>query len=123
MANPLLLENLWIMPTSTTGVKAYDKITLAERWHFQTGEALIYTAPYSTPDQHQPVATVESSIVKANGKLFFGASDGYLYMLDTTGKLLDKVNIGAPIFAEVTVEGNQLYVADFAGNVSCFRID
>lgn len=122
MANPLLSGNLWIMPTSTNGVKAYDRTTLEEKWHFPTGEALVCTAPYTTPDERQLVATVESSVVEAHGMLFFGASDGYLYMLDKQGKLIDKVCIGAPIFAEVTIEGNLLYVADFAGNVSCFEI-
>lgn len=122
MANPLLSGNLWIMPTSTNGVKAYNRVTLEEEWHFQTDEALVYTVPYTTPDQRQLVATVESSVVEAQGMLFFGASDGYLYVLDKQGQLVDKICIGAPIFAEVTIEDYLLYVADFAGNISCFEI-
>lgn len=122
MGNPLVLEELLIMPTSTNGLKAFDRHTLQEKWTFTTGEALVYTAPYTTPDQRKGVYTIESSVTEVGEKLLFGASDGYFYVLDKTGRLLDKINIGAPIFAEPTIEGDRVYVADFAGNVSCFRL-
>ncbi|MGE8290094.1 MAG: PQQ-binding-like beta-propeller repeat protein [Sphingobacterium sp.] len=122
MASPKIVEDLLVMPTSTNGIKAYDPQTLEERWHFSTGEALVYTSPYSSPDQHKLVGTVESSVTEVQGKLFFGASDGYVYMLNKQGKLLSKFNLGAPIFSEITVDGNFIYIADFAGNVSCFKL-
>lgn len=120
MASPLLTETLLIVPTATNGVKAFDRISLTEQWNFETGKALIYTAAYSTPDLHKKVCTVESGIRYAAGKLFFGASDGYLYVLNMDGTLLQKINLGAPILAEVTLDGNRVYVADFAGNIYCF---
>lgn len=122
MASPEILSDLLIMPTSTNGIKAYDPHTLEEKWHFATGESLVYTSPYSSPDQHKLVGTVESSITKAKGKLLFGASDGCLYVLSKEGKLLSKFNLGAPIFSEITVDGDFIYIADFAGNVSCFKL-
>lgn len=122
MASPTLLDELLVMPTSTNGVKGYDPNTLAEKWHFPTGEALVYTSPYSTPDQHKLVGTVESSIVELQDKLLFGASDGYFYVLNRAGKLLSKFNLGSPIFSEVTVDGECIYIADFAGKISCFKL-
>jgi len=122
MASPKIVDDLLVMPTSTNGIKAYDPQTLEEKWHFSTGEALVYTSPYSSPDQHKPVGTVESSVTEAKGKLFFGASDGYVYMLSKEGKLISKFNLGAPIFSEITVDGDFIYIADFAGNVSCFKL-
>lgn len=122
MASPKIIEDLLVMPTSTNGIKAYDPQTLEEKWHFSTGEALVYTSPYSSPDQHKPVGTVESSVTEVQGKLFFGGSDGYVYMLSKQGKLLSKFNLGAPIFSEITVDGDFIYIADFAGNVSCFKL-
>jgi outer membrane protein assembly factor BamB len=122
MASPLLTENLLIMPTSTNGVKAFDRSSLTEKWSFQTGEALIYTSAYSTPDLHKKVATVEAGIRYAAGKLFFGASDGYLYVLNLDGTLVQKINLGTPILTEVTIQGNQVYVADFGGNIYCFTM-
>lgn len=120
MASPLVLENLVVMPTAANGIKAYDKETLVEKWHFKTGEALIYTSAYSTPDQHKPVCTVEGAPKLIDGKLYFGASDGYLYILNTNGTLHERINLGAPLLAEVSSLDRQLYVADFAGNVYSF---
>ncbi|WP_343562916.1 PQQ-binding-like beta-propeller repeat protein [Sphingobacterium sp.] len=122
MASPGIVEDLLVMPTSTNGIKAYDLQTLTEKWHFVTGEALVYTSPYSSPDQHKPVGTVESSVTEVKGKLFFGASDGYIYVLNKQGKLLSKFNLGAPIFSEITADGDFIYTADFVGNVSCFKL-
>ncbi len=122
MASTLLTEKLLIMPTATNGIKAFDRNSLAEKWNFQSGEALIYTSAYSTPDLHQKVGTVESSIRYAAGKLFFGGSDGYLYVLNLDGTLVQKINLGTPILAEVTIQGNEIYVADFGGNIYCFSM-
>jgi len=123
MASPSIMDNLLLMPTAGHGVKAYDLNTLEEKWHFSTAEALVYTSPYSTPDQRKQVATVEAAVIEAKGKLVFGASDGHVYVLDKAGNLLTQFNVGAPIFSEVAVEGDFIYVADFAGRVSCFRLE
>lgn len=65
---------------------------------------------------------VEAGIRYAAGKLFFGASDGYLYVLNLDGTLVQKINLGTPILTEVTIQGNQVYVADFGGNIYCFTM-
>lgn len=122
MTAPKIGDNLLVMPTSTNGIKAYDLQTLEEKWHFPTGEALVYSSAYSSPDNRKLVGTVESAVIEVKDKLVFGASDGYVYVLNKAGKLLSKFNLGAPIFSDITVDGNLIYVADFAGNVSCFKL-
>lgn len=122
MTAPKISENLLVMPTSTNGIKAYDLQTLEEKWHFPTGEALVYSSAYSSPDNHKLVGTVESAVIEVKDKLVFGASDGYVYVLNKAGKLLSKFNLGSPIFSDITVDGDLIYVADFAGNVSCFKL-
>jgi len=80
---------------------------------------LVYTAPYSKPD----AATVESSPVLAGSMIVFGASDGFLYAVDKdNGRIITKINLGAPVLGGICLEGNDLFVADFSGNISCFSL-
>ncbi|WP_316818174.1 PQQ-binding-like beta-propeller repeat protein [Pedobacter nyackensis] len=120
MARPLVLKDLIVMPTSLAGLKGYDKNTFEERWNFKTGEALVYTSAYTSPDLNKLVGTIESGVLAHGNRLFFGASDGYFYVLDFEGKLIDKINLGAPVLAETTFGEDRFYIADFAGNVYCF---
>ncbi|MGY5254887.1 outer membrane protein assembly factor BamB family protein [Sphingobacterium spiritivorum] len=122
MASPLLLNGELIMPTSVSGVKSYDMKTLEEKWQFNTGEALVYTSAYTSPDQHKPVRTVESSVLAVGNNLYFGASDGKFYVLDQRGKLVQAITLGAPVLAEATVADHYMHVADFSGNVHCFKM-
>lgn len=121
MATPVVSHQQLILSTSDKGIVALDKSTLEERWNFITGEALIYTSSYSTPDQNKLVATVEAAVQQSGSDLVFGASDGYLYRLGEEGNLKGKINLGVPILAEVLIKDNLLYVMDFAGNVYCFE--
>lgn len=121
MATPLVVGEHLLLSTSDKGIVALDKNTLAEKWNFKTGEALIYTSSYSTPDQNKLVATVEAAMQQIGDDFIFGASDGYIYRLDAKGNLKAKINLGVPILAEVLVKDNLIYVTDFAGNVYCFE--
>lgn len=121
MATPVLSGEQLLLSTSDKGIVALDKNTLNEKWNFTTGEALIYTSSYSSPDQNKLVATVEAAPQQVGTDFVFGASDGFLYRLDPQGKLKYKINLGAPILAEVLVKDNLLYVTDFAGNVYSFQ--
>jgi len=121
MAAPLVTDQLIIVPTAESGVVAFDKNTLALKWRRPTGEALVYSAPYTGPDSRKPVQTVESSVTRWNNKLLFGASDGFFYVLnEDDGDVLEKFNLGAPIFSEISVSGNTCFAADFGGNVYAF---
>lgn len=119
MASPLLLEDIVVVPNTQVGVSAYHKQSLERLWNFKTGEALIYTASYTTPDQRKLVSTVESTVQPYKEGLIFGASDGYIYFVDRQGQLLDKFYLGAPVLADIKVENGEIYAADFAGNVYC----
>jgi outer membrane protein assembly factor BamB len=79
---------------------------------------LFYTSPYTQLNEN----TVETTPILSKDKLFFGASDGYLYVLDVnTGNCLWKQDFGAPIFSSVALSGNMLFVADFSGNLYAFK--
>ena len=115
---PLVCDELIVLGTSREGVVAFDRLTMEEKWKVKPGESLIYTAPYSGP----PSATVESPPVRAGKHIVFGASDGFLYVVDPENGIVgQKIELGAPVFAALTVIGDHLFVADFAGNVSKFR--
>lgn len=116
-STPLVTDNEIIFGTTDRGVVAVDRKSLEEKWHFQTGRAMIYTVP----TQCDPGAAVETSPVLSGDIVYIGASDGYLYALDRkTGLLRWKHAMGAPVLGTVAVSGNALFAVDFAGNVYGF---
>ncbi|AOM76291.1 PQQ-binding-like beta-propeller repeat protein [Pedobacter steynii] len=120
MATPLITDKYIVMPTAKNGVVAYDLKTLKEVWNRPAGNALVYSAPYTGPES----GTVESTVVKYKNQLLFGASDGYLYVInEDSGIILQKLNLGAPVFADPALIGKELFVADFAGNVYAFKLN
>jgi outer membrane protein assembly factor BamB len=117
---PLVTDKLIVTGTSSEGLVAYDRNTLKELWKVKPGNSLIYTAPYSKPD----AATVESSPVLAGNMIIFGTSDGYLYAVNQdNGRIITKINLGAPVLGKVCLAGNFLFVGDFSGNISCFSYE
>lgn len=118
-ASPIVTEKLFILGTSGGGLSAFDRKDMKEIWNVKTGPSLIYTAPYSKPYS----STVESSPVCLGNSIVFGASDGFLYFVDCeSGQVIQKIEIGAPILADILVLGDKIYAADFSGNISCFQI-
>lgn len=123
MGAPLITEKTIVVATTEHGVVAFDKVTLKQMWNTKVGEALIYSAPYSSPDPLKPILTVEPSVVENGSKLLFGASDGYFYEIDKDmGKIITKINLGAPIYAEASIKDNRCYVATFDGGIYCFKL-
>ncbi|MGF6927707.1 outer membrane protein assembly factor BamB [Chitinophaga sp. W2I13] len=119
MTAPLVTNQYIITCTAAGGMLAFDKKTKKELWRFVPGEALFYSAPYSSPSS----ATIESTPLLAGNRLIAGASDGYVYVVDlATGKMISRFNTGAPVFADMAVYNGMLYVADFSGNVNAFRL-
>lgn len=116
-STPLVTKEEIIFGTADKGVIALDKETLAIKWNLQTYPSLIFTAPYTTT----PSATVETSIVGAKNTIYFGASDGYLYTVNaSTGLIINKINLGAPILNTVAISGNLLVATDYSGNIYGF---
>jgi glucose dehydrogenase len=108
-----------VLGTSNDGLVAFDRKTLKELWKVKTGASLIYTSPYSKPFS----ASVEASPVPVGNLIVFGASDGFLYVVDAaSGASIQKIELGAPILGAACVTGNALFVTDFSGNFYCFKI-
>lgn len=119
MTAPLVTAQYIITCTAAGGMLAFDRKTKKELWNFVPGEALFYSAPYSSPSS----ATIESTPLLAGNRLITGASDGFIYVIDiATGKTVNRFNTGAPVFADMAVYNGMLYVADFSGNVNAFRL-
>lgn len=119
MTAPLVTGNYIIICTAAGGMIAFDKKSKKEQWRFVPGEALFYSAPYSSPSS----ATIESTPLLAGNRLIAAASDGYVYVIDlNTGKMISRFNTSAPVFADMAVYNGMLYVADFSGNVNAFSL-
>ncbi len=113
-AQPVIDGNAAYIPTANKGLIAYNTNEMAEEWRFETGKAMIYTAPYTSGEAE----TIEPTPVLKDGSLFFGASDGKIYKISAkTGKLENSVVIGAPIFGKCTIIDNDAVVTDFSGRV------
>ncbi|WP_161964167.1 outer membrane protein assembly factor BamB family protein [Chitinophaga flava] len=119
MTAPLVTSQYIITCTARDGMIAYDKATKAQVWQFVPCEALFYTAPYTTPAS----ATIESTPLLAGNRLLVGASDGFVYVVDlASGKAVNRIATGAPVFADMAIYNGMLYVADFSGNVNAYRL-
>ncbi len=119
MTAPVLTPQHIIVSGDAEGLVAFDRTTHKEAWRFKPGEAIFYSAPYSKPAS----ATIESTPLYANGRIYAAALDGHLYVLDAlSGKVMDKLDMGCPVFAPVVREGQLTLLNDFAGNVYFFKL-
>lgn len=113
---PLVTASEIVFGTADNGVLALEKETYSEKWRFMTGPAIISSAPYT-----RKACTVETSPQISGDIIFFSSSDGNIYGLDrSSGTELWRFCSGAPFFASVSLCGNALFTADFAGNVYAF---
>lgn len=115
---PYAENGILYLGTTDRGVVAVDAESLEILWTFETGRNLIYTSPYSSGD----IATVDSAVVPAGKHLCFGASDGELYLIDKSGKLLQKYEVGSPINQAPVVGDRFIITADFSGNITRYDI-
>jgi len=107
--------------TAVHGMAAFDRATAAELWRVETEPALVYTSPYSRPDAR----TVHSEPVLAGGRMVFGASDGYLYVVEAeSGAVVHRFHLGAPVFGAVTAAPDgSILVADYGGSLYKFALE
>jgi len=120
MTAPAFRKDQVLLATAADGVQAYTLGTGNLAYAFKPTQALSFTAPYSLP----PAATVESTPLINGDRAFVAAADGWLYVLDLSakGKVVAKLELGAPVYADMALTGDMLYVADFSGNVNAFRL-
>lgn len=110
-------RDLFFVPTSHSGISALLQSDGSEIWNYRTGEALIYTSPYSSRGE-KPVSTVEGTPLLIDGRLYFGASDGFIHCVDaSSGSLIQKWEAGMPILASLSADSGYLYAVDFAGGI------
>lgn len=115
-AQPYIKDNRAFIPTAKNGLIIFDLDLKEIVKQVEIGKALIYTAPYTNTDAQ----TIEPTLVEDNnGNLVFGASDGVLYTIDDNGEILNRINVGAPIFSSVAVDGENVILSDFSGRVIC----
>jgi outer membrane protein assembly factor BamB len=116
---PVEKDGILYVGTGDKGVVAYDIETLKQKWNYHTHPSLFYTAPYL---QNQS-AGVASTLAIVGDKIFFGANDGKLYCLGTEeGEYIWSRNLGSPVLGDVLIEGFDMYVSDYAGNLYKFDI-
>ena len=119
-SRPLVTEKYYITGTTDKGVVAFDRTNgYKELWNFKTNPALLYTAPYTKDFQ----MTVDGGVALKGNNLYFGANDGYIYCVDVrNGRFIWRINAGSPILGNLLIDGDTLYVADFAGNLWAVKI-
>jgi len=116
---PVEKDGVLYVGTGDKGVVAYDIEKLQQEWVYQTHPSRFYTAPYL---QNQS-AGVASTLNIVGDKVFFGANDGRLYCLGTeAGEYIWSRNLGSPILGDVLIDGDDMYLSDYAGNLYKFDI-
>lgn len=113
-SQPTVKDGVAYIGTANNGIIAYDLNKKDIIWNTQTKDAIIYTAPYTSKDSK----TVEGGIVIDGNKLIFGASDGYIYTLNSAdGQTIKADYIGSPILGTPVVKDDCIISADFSGRV------
>jgi outer membrane protein assembly factor BamB len=105
---PFVSGNLTYMAGYNGKVYAYNIVNLAVRW------------VYPRVGNLEPLV---GSIIVAQGKLFFGGSDGNVYALDAvTGDFLWEFATGDKIWSTPAVDGDTLYIGSFDKKVYALNI-
>ncbi len=106
--NPVVSGNLTYMAGYNGKVYAYNIGNLGVRW------------VYPREGNLQPLV---GGIVSAQGKLFFGGSDGRVYALDAgTGDYLWEFRTGDKIWGTPAIVGDTLYIGSFDKKVYALNI-
>ena len=116
IASPVMADGTLVV-CGVNAIFGLDPETLDVKWKTQVGIALVDTAPYASN-----CATVECTPCLWNDLLWFGANDGMFYAIQpSTGQIVERHTIGAPVLAPVTLHDNHLYLVDFCGRVFCLE--
>ena len=118
-SEPVIAGGRIFIGTSHDGVLAANMEDFSLAWTFPTGAPLIYTSPYTKNGEK----TVECSPLIWEDNIIIGANDGFVYCLTQDGgKQLWRINIGLPVIGKPILDGDNLVIVDFAGNVYCYDL-
>ena len=62
---------------------------------------------------------IDSSPVVAGERIYFGSSDGGLYVIDLTGKLVQRIELGRSIVASPAISDGRLVIGTTDGHLYC----
>lgn len=115
-AQPVINDGVAYIPTVNRGIIAFSLDSKQVLWNFETGENILFTAPYSGKGSK----TVESTPVLDNGNLIFGANDGFIYTVNAqSGELISSQFVGSAVLGKVVVTDSNIYAGTFDGYVVC----
>ena len=113
---PALMDRIAYIPTSNDGIVAFDLDSKKLVWHFETGESILFTAPYAGKGNK----IVESTPVIDGENVIFGANDGFIYTVNAkSGELADKRQVGSAVLGKIAVNGDKIYAGTFDGYAVC----
>lgn len=113
---PAYRDGIAYIPTANRGVVAFDTQSQEMLWNFETGESILFTAPYVGKGSK----TVESSPIIDGDKLIFGANDGYIYIIDCkTGAEIKKSFAGSAVLGKIAVDDGEIFAGVFDGYILC----
>lgn len=115
---PYIKDGIGYFATAEEGVAAFDMSTFEKVAQYRTGDSLVFTSPYLSGE----IATVESSITPFGNDLVFGASDGYIYRLDSALQLVSKYQVSSPVISQLAVIDDFVISLDFSGYVTKVRV-
>jgi len=119
-SEPVIIGGKLFMGSSHDGVWAINMEDFSKAWSFECGAPLIYTSPYTKNGEK----TVECSPALWKDNIIIGANDGYVYCLTQDGgKQVWRINVGLPVIGKPVIDGDNLIIIDFAGNVYCYNLE
>lgn len=116
-AQPAYRDGIAYIPTTNRGLIAFDTNSKEVLWNFETGEGILFTAPYVGKGSR----IVESTPVIDGDMLIFGANDGYIYSVDLkTGRAVKKVFAGSAVLGKAALADGRLFAGTFDGYITCY---
>lgn len=113
---PALMDRIAYIPTSNDGIVAFDLDSKKLVWHFETGESILFTAPYAGKGKK----IIESTPVIDGENVIFGANDGFIYTVNAkSGELTDKRQAGSAVLGKIAVNDDKIYAGTFDGYAVC----
>ena len=115
---PLYENGIAYIPTTKSGLVAYDLANEKILWNCRTKESILFTPPYVGKGSQ----IVESTPIIHNGSIIFGANDGFVYSVNVkTGEIEKAYSMGSAVLGKVLLDNGKLYAGSFDGYLACFE--